>query len=204
MLKYLISKWPFALLGTILLGAIGSGVWDLVFKPSFSWLAEALLNIATLGLTTIRDQMYAGIAKGTYERAAVYIFAMLTGAVAAVFTALITALFFATRLPTIPSDSAILSRAQWQKITLALTLFSGLAIGFQLITCARVVYVVRAANNIEQLQRVVAPFIDEEQRLLFASRAAQISSREEYEKIVDDLSFVAKKNNARVPTFDIY
>jgi hypothetical protein len=94
MLKYLISKWPFALLGTILLGAIGSGVWDLVFKPSFSWLAEALLNIATLGLTTIRDQMYAEIAKGTYERAAVYIFAMLTGAVAAVFTALITALFF--------------------------------------------------------------------------------------------------------------
>jgi hypothetical protein len=78
MIKYLISKWTLALLGTIVLGAIGSGVWDVVFKPFFSWIAEILLNVATLGLAAIRDEMYVEIAKGTYERAGVALLSMFS------------------------------------------------------------------------------------------------------------------------------
>jgi hypothetical protein len=66
------------------------------------------------------------------------------------------------------------------------------------------IYIVRAANHIGQLQRVIAPFIDGEQRLSIASRVAQISSRNDYEMIINELTSIARKNNVRIPTFDIY
>jgi hypothetical protein len=204
MIKYLISKWTLALLGTIVLGAIGSGVWDVVFKPFFSWIAEILLNVATLGLAAIRDEMYVEIAKGTYERAGVALLSMFSGMVFAFFVAITLSLLIFSRMP--PSDvkSAFLKSNNRQNLTFVFTLFCGLVAGFILISNIRMIYIVRAANHIGQLQRVIAPFIDGEQRLSIASRVAQISSRNDYEMIINELTSIARKNNVRIPTFDIY
>jgi hypothetical protein len=41
------EKTLFGVLGTIILGALGSGLWELV-KPEFSWLGSSTLTVITL------------------------------------------------------------------------------------------------------------------------------------------------------------
>ena len=65
------------------------------------------------------------------------------------------------------------------------------------------IYVVRAANYLEQLQRVVSPYIGMDQRLMIQSRVAQIESKNDYEAVVTEMIKIAETNKLRIPTFDI-
>src|SRR5260370_37201259 len=78
-----IWKWALAILGTILLGALGSGLWDAIFRPLLPWLGELLLNVGTLGLEQLRDGIYVEVARGTYERAGLLIVQLVIGGFAA-------------------------------------------------------------------------------------------------------------------------
>lgn len=71
-------RWILAILGTIVLGALGSGLWEVLVKPGLAWAGGAVLTISTLGLDSLRDQIYADVAIGSYERASLSILAMLT------------------------------------------------------------------------------------------------------------------------------
>ena len=46
------------IIGTIFLGALGSGLWELL-KPIFVGTGEVLVSIVTLGLTNLRDGFYS-------------------------------------------------------------------------------------------------------------------------------------------------
>lgn len=50
------------LVGTIVVGAIGSGLWDVGIKPSLLWLGQRLLDVVTFGSTTAKDNAYAAAA----------------------------------------------------------------------------------------------------------------------------------------------
>jgi hypothetical protein len=63
---------------TIVLGAIGSGVWEL-FGPVLPWIGSAILNVATLGLQQLRDGLYVVIARGSGEYAATALFGLFSG-----------------------------------------------------------------------------------------------------------------------------
>lgn len=52
------AKYLWAIAGTIVLGAIGSGVWEMIAKPGLSSAGRFFLNIITFGSTTIKDWAY--------------------------------------------------------------------------------------------------------------------------------------------------
>ena len=62
-------KIGLGILATILLGAIGSGVWEYLLKPFFEFGTKFILNIATLGIETFKNDIYLQIAKGFMEKA---------------------------------------------------------------------------------------------------------------------------------------
>ena len=51
-----------SILGAIVLGALGSALWDLV-KPLLGWAANAVLSVSTLGLDSLRNSIYADAAR---------------------------------------------------------------------------------------------------------------------------------------------
>src|ERR1017187_6561405 len=60
--------WVSAIAGTILLGALGSGLWEKAIKPLSAWGGQLLLR-ASLGLFKwSRDSMYVEIARGRRDR----------------------------------------------------------------------------------------------------------------------------------------
>ena len=57
-------KWLVGILGTILLGAIGSGVWDLILSDFFSWLGGVVLNLVSSMSQSYLDSLYEDIWRG--------------------------------------------------------------------------------------------------------------------------------------------
>ena len=194
------------LLGAGAEGALG----DLIFKPVFLWIGELLLNVATLGISSIRDGMYVDIAKGSYERAGVALLSLVymvcSGAAAGFVSAVIfergTAGGNVAGALEPRGHTAFKPRRQAVK-AIALIILGGLST-FLLLGNFRTLYVVRAANHLEQFERIVAPFVPEDERLKIGSAIAQIRSRSDYVAVLDRMVSIAKANKLVIPDFDVF
>src|SRR4051794_11362648 len=86
-------KWIVGIIGTIVLGALGSGLWDLCLRDFFVWSGHGILTLITLGIGSVRDSNYIEIAKGRTDRVGIYLvsiglffFGGIIGGVASVVT----------------------------------------------------------------------------------------------------------------------
>lgn len=107
------QKWTGGIVGTIVLGAIGSGLWERVGDPLFNLLRDGALNLATFGVRQLKDALYADIGKGLYERPSTQLLALFVMTVtylSFVFSLLmhraLTRLTDEVDNPTPPSDKA--------------------------------------------------------------------------------------------------
>lgn len=192
-------RWILAILGTIVLGALGSGLWEVLVKPGLAWAGGAVLTISTLGLDSLRDQIYADVAIGSYERASLSILAMLTG-----FTISFIGSMAIFRY--IVSTYKILNtNHRYKFVARMVLLFYFVAFTtFLYINMYRVNYTVHAQANLEQIYRTILPYISDEQGKQYTSRMATISSRDDYIQIIDEMTDIARKNNIKVKTFSIF
>ena len=67
------TKVVLGIIGTIILGALGSGFWDLCLRDFFTWIGHGILSATTLGITSVRDSFYVEIAKGRTDRVGIYL-----------------------------------------------------------------------------------------------------------------------------------
>ena len=200
--EHLTKKKLLWLAGTLLLGALGSGLWEALIKPGMLWFGTLMLDLGTLGLSSLRDGMYTDVAKGSYERAGVMLLSMATGLLCGFLMApLVFGFLLRSRDEAGRPTSAIVRvmRKNWALVAIPL-IFAMIFF----VHLFRVSYVVRAANFAEQLLRITSPYVSDQERELHQSELAQVSTREEYVLLVSKLSRIAKQNNASVPEFSIY
>jgi hypothetical protein len=210
-----------ALLGALVIGALGSGIWDTLFRPLFTWIGNALLNVATLGKQSLIDNIYAEVAKGSYERAATATFEFLMTTFCVLSLALPTSWFFfipiARRIRDVyphelendeydKSGRAFYDRLirVLPRFILASLIIECLLVGLLSIITARQNYIIRATNFLEQSQRIVAPVQSADERLLTTSMVARMRSKADFDKVVSELRSVAKANKLDLPNFDEY
>ena len=53
--------------GVLVIGALGSGLWEVLFRGIYEWGSRFLLTFLTLGLDSTRNSIYANIAQGHHE-----------------------------------------------------------------------------------------------------------------------------------------
>lgn len=61
------SKAILGVIGALILGGLGNGVWEYILKPVIAWSYTGVLNVATLGILKFKDDLYREIAKGFHE-----------------------------------------------------------------------------------------------------------------------------------------
>ncbi len=66
-------EWIAGVVGTVFLGALGSGLWDVLFKKWYGILTRITLQVITLGYRASRDTLYLEAAKGHNDRATLWI-----------------------------------------------------------------------------------------------------------------------------------
>jgi hypothetical protein len=205
------------LTGALVIGALGSGVWDYLFKPLFIWAGSSLLDVATLGKQSLVDGMYVEVAKGSYERAANVVNQLLIAGLCAFGIAppiiglslmrILRRKKAEETLNTSDSEPAAFVRRVAKiasPLFFALLVVQAVTSGALIIQTARLSYIIRAANYIEQCQRIVAPFQSNDERLLLTSAFARIDSKTSYIAVLDRLQNVAQSNAIKLPDFDVF
>jgi hypothetical protein len=74
-------EWLLGILGIIFLGALGSGLWTLLLEKPTRKIGGIFFKISTLGINSLRDKLYAEVARPCKERSARFILKVLFFAV---------------------------------------------------------------------------------------------------------------------------
>jgi hypothetical protein len=190
-------------LATIILGAVGSGAWEWLLRPALAGSSDFLLSVGTLGVKAFKDSLYAEIARGLHEGSGLKLISLVFSFLPGVMTGFVFVLLLAhfrrkankAPVPAIGSDRLI------AVFTVAFVVFVS---AFSLIQSVQVSYVNRAVTHFNQLMNIAGPYLQEQDRLLYLSRFAQIASREDYAAINQALTEICLKQKLRTPTFDVW
>jgi len=188
---------------TVVLGAIGSGAWEWILKPTLTIASEFGLNIATLGIKNFKDSLYKDIALGFHEepslRLYIAVFSLLPGFILGVMTGF----FQARKGAKNNGESKTFDRIMEKIMRPALIIFIFLLV-FSMVQANQMAYISRAITHFQVLTKITSPYISEDQRLLYQSRFSQISSKDDYEKLVNELLGICKSKNLKSPKFTIW
>jgi hypothetical protein len=219
MRKYFRLSVVLAVVGALVLGALGSGLWELLFKPLLTWITTLFLNIATLGINSLRDDLYAEIAKGIYDRAGLLGLALLVAGVTAFFLSIAT-LFPLTiwmlvggrirKRNLVKAGAAVKSgmsippsrqfrTLRWSMVALISASLFEASVTF--ISFTRENFISTGAVYLDQSQRIIAPFLTDDQRVVLRSRAASMQTRADFDNLNSDIVNVAQTNKVSLPKF---
>jgi len=197
MLKYISG-----LIGVIILGALGSGLWSII-APGAGTIGRWLLTVITLGINTVRDSTYEEAAIGHHELASLHVLFF----VAAFFLA-----FPMTMLITTVTIVYLRTRTSSSSIQVALSnprfrhriLFANCAIAVLAGTSIFVQFLLVNQQNLiasffQQRLTILRPYISEKDIASFESQFASMDSKLDYQIIMDDLAAIATKSQIDVP-----
>ncbi len=215
-------KYALGLLGAIIIGAIGSGIWEVVFQPVFSFLSNNIISLFSLLFKSLEKSIYEDIAKGYTEEPSymaatliLYIFFMMLG-------------YFTSHL--IPekkkkNDELDEIEKELKKLKLGENVLAKLdeiekkldlqrdklrergriilsililLLVFLFSQLFILKYKLDKISSFEQTIKAVKPFISQNEYDLFNSSFARIKNSTEYNKILDSLNSLALKNNIEI------
>ncbi len=216
------GKWALGICATIVLGALGSGLWDVALKPVFAWIGRAILTGLTFGFASMRDSYYVDVARGQNDRASLWLASVSVIAGIYFFTAMfayrrgrrkgrlaakedwkrIEAKFPSqeARLAAVDMEAMRLNR-EIEKLERIGILLAVLVISFLLFRVISLEYVSSAASHFEQDFAICSPYISETDRLFIRSQYAQMRSRDDYNRLLQRLEDVAHSNGVSLPEF---
>lgn len=188
---------------TVLLGAIGSGAWEWILKPFITGASEFGLNIATLGIRSFKDSLYQDIGRGLHEESSLRVFTAIFAFVPCFILGAITGTLAARRRNRNGEETSRLERAV-DKIAQPMLILSIFILVFSVVQANQHVYVNRAVTHFNQLLVIAGPYMDEETRILYRSNFAQISSSDDYAKLIGNLEKICRENKLKTPRFAVW
>ncbi|MBX4200937.1 hypothetical protein KW786_02295 [Candidatus Parcubacteria bacterium] len=202
--KFFTKKLILPSIGTIVLALITNAIWENFFRDLLNWLVRIILNVSTFGIKKYQDGIYADVARGFYERSSLEILLIIVCGFSAL-TLLITFSHFGKFVfrqseTKIKIKEFIGSFIRGNSLVSLLPRLYVLFFAIILIAnVARMAYVNELIAYHNQLLRIIAPHISEEENKIFLSKFAQIQHKSDYEKDVKELEEIILENNVKLP-----
>jgi len=209
-----ISKFKKSILfvfGTILLGAIGSGLWDWVLSDLLSWIGNTIVTLFSSLSHSYRDTLYKYINKGP-------LYPLIEQPFLFWFMAIVVVMFIAFMRPYMrfKSIKEKLSGAdketgestddKIEKISRLLNRrllpLIGILVVFILLQAWQAMYQHKAALFIETSIEILAPYISTNEVLVLKSKYRQIDNSNKYYELVEILNKHASNSQILLSDFD--
>ena len=220
------------IVGSVLVGALGSGVWVNILGPGLSWTRDLLLNVASIWVDSWKDGIYREVAEGFRETASVQAHARLTVLMTMLVSGLVVFVWafekqvrgkweelvsrFAGSKES--ASDGVASKEDLQRHLLALkpelgrvrrgnyisVVLVAVWVGLLIMSSVRITYVTSAVAHYEQAMRIAGPYLSSTEEKEIASAFAQVSSKAEYVAVVSKVEKVALARGQRVPEFSVW
>ncbi|ENX36122.1 hypothetical protein [Acinetobacter courvalinii] len=66
--KHKFFSWVVGILGTLIIGGLGSGVWEMMLKPMLSFLSNGIINFLVHTSTSFSNEIYQSISMRSLDR----------------------------------------------------------------------------------------------------------------------------------------
>lgn len=216
MTEYFAEHWILSIVVTIVLGAVGSGLWEAALKPLMRKTSSLLFTLLTFGARRARDGVYKDAAMGHHELPSLYI--LLIVLLLSITTIMASQVRFYVAVYAPQVSDLLLEKCQQEKeqtkqkecirevikqnfmpvmqVTSLFAIFMSVFIFYRFMMINRINLVI---TNYEQCLKAVRPFLAESESMLIEQRYALMTTKEDYLAIICDLEAVAKNNNTVLP-----
>jgi hypothetical protein len=223
-------KWILGVLATIVVGALGSGLWQNVFGPALHFVTRWGLDLASLGFASYKTSIYQQIAADNPSDVSVSALGLVTAIfILAVSWQLrygflknnsersriqrtLSSLSASDVGSPISQESAAELRGRLERQLIALRkirrtdlVFSGMVtvcLVSELIAWNRFSYINAADAHYHQVLRIASPYLAAGEQAQTDSDFAQIRTRQDYVNVLSKLESQCKAHGLTVPEFD--
>ena len=203
----------------ILAGAVVSVIWEIAVKPALIGLSGLLMTVGTLGIATLRDDVYVDIARGRHEDPSMTLVAVTLGGLGVILFFLIRTV--ATRTTNhadfeiaYPEFSDKHNERIWQRSApsdakrgwwLRNALYANIVL---LISCtmllARLSYINGAMVHFRQCFDAATPYLSEQEEEDILGQFSSLRTRAEFVAVTTRLERVARTHGKSTPEFTIW
>ncbi|MDN5068036.1 hypothetical protein [Aliarcobacter butzleri] len=199
------------ILGSILIGALGSGVWEYLLKPFFSHSINFILDVSTLGMDKFKNSIYEEVSQGFSEKNSISTYSFITMIYLGFLFTMILILFRKIKNKKINLDEEDNAPKEfnnsYQKLIKIFYILSSLSILLFMIIMVQNIklqYINTSIIYYKQLLNIVAPYLSEQEIKIYNSKFSLIKNKEEYEKLVDELYDISYDNKLEFKKRDIW
>jgi hypothetical protein len=186
------------IVATILLGAIGSGVWERILSPAANWVYRASVNFVNSISTGYKDRIYQAASQGFHEAYSLKIFALFS-LLLALYLMMSSQLRLLRILDTNNATDKITSKKWFARLMVILSISISLLIFYS-------VNKHEAINNITTYSirslDTLRPYIGDQFYLKLLSDFYQIRTASQFYQFNQNLITLSKTKNVVLPEFN--
>lgn len=203
------KKTILTVLGTILLGAIGSGIWDWVLADALALAGNAVLKLFSAAFGGYLNVLYKEVGKGALYPMIMSLFTMFFMLIL-LFPALAVLIvnFKIKQIVKQKSKSNDEKKNFDEKLYKVTKMFKfrllplcGIVVVIITLQIWQVVYSNSASSFIERSIDIISPYVSEAERKTIISEYRMISNADDFYKIENKLLKLASKNSLKLPKF---
>lgn len=225
------NTWVIYVVLTVILGAIGSGFWEAIFKPFFTLITRVFLRISTFGLAAARDSIYKEIARRSLNKPILQLLFMITLFMSVVLGMASSKYMrssisegntvklvqdkerYLEILKNLPKEevekhaSELKIKLHAIETELAKQIFLGVFLGvlflfvISIYGYARNSYICLAISYFDQCLAICRPYITPEERVKFLAQYASVSSKSDFALLIKSISNISETQNLVLPKF---
>jgi hypothetical protein len=189
--------------GVVLIGVLGSALWEVVLHGLYERGSRFLLTLFTLGLDSMRNSIYADVARGHHEVPSLYLLMFFVVSVLAIPISIIVNLTLMSHIwpANLAREERQRLRPRLRRLIYKLTTFCffvGVILLGRLITLN---YTNLAITHFEHSLAICAPYLTGEEERAIRSQFALIKTSMDYEAVIRRLQAVAAQHEITLNEF---
>jgi hypothetical protein len=210
-------KWTLGIAGSLVVGALGSGLWNGVFSPIFTATGHFGLSLITLGYSSTRDLVYERAAVGMHEEASVlglvFLVSFSSGLPIVLYLPIRRAIkkIFKkdeerSENKNVAEQKKEIERFKRKALLLARTSFWATIVSVCLGTIIFVQILLLSYTNqiiahYNQELAIITPDITEQQRQIYQARFASMKTRQDFVSLFEEINKTAESHGKPQSTF---
>ncbi|OOV83518.1 hypothetical protein [Acinetobacter amyesii] len=206
--KHKTLSWVLGILGTLIIGGLGSGVWEIILKPFFSFMGNGIISFLINTSSSFSNEIYQNISIRGLDRfqAKIYsLFILLVGAISICsfsFTFIITRNKF-KELNNLNEESIdqdytpwfLQNKRNYNIFFIFFFLISFLPFCTYSYSSMKTEFISKKVIYFEYLIKVNGDALSEQELKKIESNFAQITKSKDYDDLINQLENIAMKNN---------
>ncbi len=202
------KKIILGVIGAIVIGALGSGLWNAAMAPTLSVLSRGLLTLLSLVFRSISNRIYTNVARGFHEEPSLTLLGGLTGVVLGVCVTMAFISFYLMRARREgegkSGEGQGYDRAKKVRRARIMSLVAMCLATFMATQMIILGYTNRAITHFRQSFTICKPFIDDQDEDRLLAQFAMVTSKQDYVSILEELRETAKENGQELPEFSVW